>query len=608
MFKHSIASVSLPGTLQEKMHAVAKAGYDGFELFENDLTVSNINPKEIRLLASDLGIEIVGLQPFRDFEAMPQHLYVQNLERAKYKLDLANELGTSKLFVCSNTSLSAINDFDLAAEHLHNLASLAQKQFVEIGYEALSWGRNVNTFIQSVEIVDRANHSNLGHILDNYHIGVIGTPLDDIYKIKGDKITIVQIADAPAIEMSPMYLGRHYRCFPGQGSYPVIAYMRAVISTGYTGYISHEIFSDDFRSGSVEPVAEDGKRSLVWVTGIAKKPFSKVKVNDFEFVEFKVSPSNENSLLYILTNLGFVEKYKHKTLDTSIFQNGNVNIVISSDISISVEPRVVSVGLSTSDIKNIEHWAGKLKYNWQQENSKNNWINSPRVKSLGDLSFYLIDKIEDASFIKESDFQPVQKAAIENGIFRIDHIGHAVNPDVFHSNTLFYRTMLGLEIEESLDLFDPNGIVHSRVVKETEFNNIRISLSSTKSRNTNMDRFKSHSENTEIQQIAFATIDIFTTAQSIKDKNIILPIPANYYQDLKSKFFIDPSTILKMKELNILVDKNSDGVFFHFYLKEINGLFFEIVQRVGRYDRYGEINAQLRLTAQARDTLPNLVP
>jgi sugar phosphate isomerase/epimerase len=39
MYKHAIASVSIPETLVQKMKAVAKAGYDGIELFENDLTI-----------------------------------------------------------------------------------------------------------------------------------------------------------------------------------------------------------------------------------------------------------------------------------------------------------------------------------------------------------------------------------------------------------------------------------------------------------------------------------------------------------------------------------------------------------------------------------------
>ncbi|MEO0043722.1 MAG: hypothetical protein RL329_3170, partial [Bacteroidota bacterium] len=109
-YKHSIASVSLSGTLREKMLAIAKAGYDGIELFENDLTVSDIRPAELRQMASDLGIEIIALQPLRDFEAMPNALHRKNLDRAERKFDLMTLLGTKTLSVCSNTSPLALDD------------------------------------------------------------------------------------------------------------------------------------------------------------------------------------------------------------------------------------------------------------------------------------------------------------------------------------------------------------------------------------------------------------------------------------------------------------------------------------------------------------------
>jgi 4-hydroxyphenylpyruvate dioxygenase len=60
-----------------------------------------------------------------------------------------------------------------------------------------------------------------------------------------------------------------------------------------------------------------------------------------------------------------------------------------------------------------------------------------------------------------------------------------------------------------------------------------------------------------------------------------------------------------MQSLNILFDRNTEGSFYHFYLKEVNGLFFEVVQRVGNYDRYGEVNAQVRLASQARGRAKN---
>lgn len=46
-YKHSIATVSLSGTLHQKMKTIARAGYDGVELFDNDLLVSNLTPVEL---------------------------------------------------------------------------------------------------------------------------------------------------------------------------------------------------------------------------------------------------------------------------------------------------------------------------------------------------------------------------------------------------------------------------------------------------------------------------------------------------------------------------------------------------------------------------------
>lgn len=47
----SIATVSISGTLPEKLHAIAAAGYQGVEIFENDLLYYTGTPAEIRQLA-----------------------------------------------------------------------------------------------------------------------------------------------------------------------------------------------------------------------------------------------------------------------------------------------------------------------------------------------------------------------------------------------------------------------------------------------------------------------------------------------------------------------------------------------------------------------------
>src|SRR5690554_7580908 len=66
----SIATVCLSGSLEEKVDAIAKAGFEGLELFENDLTAFSGTPQEAGELIRDRGLKLVTLQPFRDFEGL----------------------------------------------------------------------------------------------------------------------------------------------------------------------------------------------------------------------------------------------------------------------------------------------------------------------------------------------------------------------------------------------------------------------------------------------------------------------------------------------------------------------------------------------------------
>ena len=51
----SIATVSISGTLPEKLSAIAAAGYQGVEIFENDLLYYTGTPADVRNMADDLG-------------------------------------------------------------------------------------------------------------------------------------------------------------------------------------------------------------------------------------------------------------------------------------------------------------------------------------------------------------------------------------------------------------------------------------------------------------------------------------------------------------------------------------------------------------------------
>ena len=128
-----IATVSLSGTLPEKLEAAAAIGFDGVEIFENDLLTFDGTPADIRELAHGLGLTIPLFQPFRDFEAVPDTLFKRNLDRAERKFDLMGELGAPMMLVCSNVSPAAMDDDARAAAQLHALADRAARHGIRIG-------------------------------------------------------------------------------------------------------------------------------------------------------------------------------------------------------------------------------------------------------------------------------------------------------------------------------------------------------------------------------------------------------------------------------------------------------------------------------------------
>src|SRR6056297_982562 len=261
--KFGIATVSVSGNLEEKIEAIAAAGFDGIEVFEQDFIADARSPGEVGARIRAAGLEVMLFQPFRDFEGLPGALRQKAFERAERKFDLMQELGCDLVLVCSSIHPEALGGIDRAAADFAELGDRAAARGLRVGYEALAWGLHVNDHRDAWEVVRRADHPNVGLILDSFHTLGRGIDPDTIRRIPGDRIFFVQLADAPRIDMDLLYWSRHFRNMPGEGDLDVPAFMRAVMATGYSGPVSLEIFNDQFRGGLPGTIARDGHRGLV---------------------------------------------------------------------------------------------------------------------------------------------------------------------------------------------------------------------------------------------------------------------------------------------------------------------------------------------------------
>lgn len=616
--KTSIATVSISGSLGEKLKAIAEAGFDGVEIFEQDFIANDRPPKEIGEMVRDFGLEITLFQPFRDFEGLTEPYRQKAFDRARRKFDLMAELGTDLMLVCSSVHPHAVGGIDRAAQDLHELGEEAQKRGLRVGYEALAWGKFVNDHRDAWEIVRRANHPNIGLILDSFHTLSRKIEVESIRAIPGDKIFFLQLADAPLIEMDLLYWSRHFRNMPGEGGLDVTGFTRAVMATGYAGPVSLEIFNDEYRGGRPRLVAADGYRSLVALMDDVRsaEPALNVDLEKFppraqcegvEFVEFTSKGVESAELRQILLALGFEKIGQHRNKHVEAWSQGDIRLLIneeSGDFSGAAfdlhGTSVCDIGLGVPNAQNAEARAQALGSNTFTQNQAEDSLKIPAIRGLGGSLLHLIGEREQKDMWKV-DFDLGAPKIDGVGLKRIDHIAQTMAYDEMLSWRLFYTSLFEMDVTPMADVIDPDGLVRSNAVIAKN-NRVRITLNGAQTQKTLAGKFLSKSFGAPVQHIAFACDDILKTAQNLQNRGFkTLHMNENYYADLEARFDLAPQLLNELKTHHILFDEDENGQFFQFYSQPYyNGFFFEIVERRGDYQGFGAPNAPFRIAAQKR--------
>ncbi|MGR3366681.1 MAG: bifunctional sugar phosphate isomerase/epimerase/4-hydroxyphenylpyruvate dioxygenase family protein [Sagittula sp.] len=626
--KTSIATVSISGNLREKLAAIAKAGFKGIEIFEQDFIADEGSPREIGNMIRDHGLEITLFQPFRDFEGLPGGLREKAFDRAKHKFDTMLELGTDLVLMCSSCHPQALGGIDRAADDFAELGAIAADRGVRVGYEALAWGRHVNDHRDAWEVVRRADHPNIGLILDSFHTLSRKIDPETIRRIPGDKIFFVQLADAPLIDMDLLYWSRHFRNMPGEGDLPVADFMRAVAATGYNDWISLEIFNDQFRGGSAEGLSRDGYRSLVALMdrvaktepdiaiGVPKLP-DPVRVEGVAFIEFATRGREADALARLLAAMGFVHVGDHIAKKLALWQQGDIRVVLNAEETGFADTAytlhgtsICDIGLEVASAADTVTRAEALAATPFSQPVGPGELEIPAIRSVGGSVMHFIDAASGLADVWDVEFTGTGETATGGaGLTRIDHVAETMNYDEMLSWALFYTSIFDMGRAPMVDVIDPDGLVRSQAIR-TPDGAMRITLNGAETHRTLAGSFLAESFGGAVQHVAFSTDDIFATAARMADAGFQpLPMTGNYYDDLAARFTLSDERLAAMKAHHILYDEDATGAFYQFYGRPFaGGLFFEVVQREGGYEGYGAPNAPFRIAAQKRIIGPKGMP
>lgn len=297
----SLGRSSAGHTLLHKLHQAAKYSFTGVEIFDEcleyhakslpgGLTESNllIAAKQVGVECDRLGLYVVCLQPFMYAEGLTS---VDERNKVTQKLRLwfkiAKVLGTDLIQIPTNFQQhGTTGDLERITADLVEFSRLAAKEtpVIRLAYEGVSWGKHIDTWEGTWEVVRRVNMPNLGLCLDTFHIAgrvwadptsptgrnsnsdqALATTLRKMAReLDGEKIFYIQAGDAERLD-SPLTPGnslympgqpermtwsRNARLFPfetDKGGYlPITPILDVIINVlGYRGWVSLESFSSE---------------------------------------------------------------------------------------------------------------------------------------------------------------------------------------------------------------------------------------------------------------------------------------------------------------------------------------------------------------------------
>jgi 4-hydroxyphenylpyruvate dioxygenase len=390
--------------------------------------------------------------------------------------------------------------------------------------------------------------------------------------------------------------------------------MGHVLSTGYDGPISLEVFNDVYRQTSPRHAAFDGMRSLLALQervrvgrplpGIPGAPV----LAGHAFAELAVDPVSGPVVAETLSALGFAHTGQHRSKPVQLWEQGSARVLLNFAAQNSVAPgtaAICALGVESADPAQSADRAQQLLAPVlprvrQPEEAELSSVAAPD----GTAVFFCRTNSDGSNWL--NDFAATGTQPPPDGLIGgIDRVSLTESVDEFDEAAQFYRLVLGLEATEPVELAAPFGLIRSRSAVDPT-HRVRITLNTTPLRRGDWAPAIANP-----QHIAFASDDAIATAERMRAHGAaVLPIPDNYYDDLDARLALPTERLANLRENSVLYDRDDHGEYLHFYTEMLGSrVFLEVVQRIGGYAGTGDPNsAPVRMAAHRQRRLLALRP
>ena len=286
-----------------------------------------------------------------------------------------------------------------------------------------------------------------------------------------------------------------------------------------------------------------------------------------------------------------------------VLQQGKVRLVLTTsllantEISRHVEKhgdgvKVLAITVDDAEKSYYETLARGAKSVYEPKTSKDEFgqIITASIQTYGETIHTFVER-KDYSGAFMPGFAPA-KSAFEVAPVGIEHVDHCVgNVELGKMNdwVKFYEDVMGFKL---LITFDDSDIsteysaLMSKVVSNGNgYIKFPINEPAEGKRKSQIEEYIEFYGGAGVQHIALATHDILHTVAELRHRGVdFLRVPDNYYDTLVERVGHIDEDMQKIKDLNILVDRDDEGYLLQLFTKPVEDrptVFFEIIERKG---------------------------
>ena len=266
--------------LAQRFPAAAQAGFSAVTLFVFDVLQAQregVEPQAISAMIAEAGLRLECYEMVAKFmpgqntqsSAVPAGLAALLLEHtAETVCDMAATLGARSVLVGDMFGLP----FEAAGagEAIRRVAQTAGERDLDLILEFIP-GSCISTVMEAAEVLDIADCSNAGIMIDSWHFFRGGSAFSDIAQIPRERLAAWQVNDASLSPAAPnLFDDMMLRAMPGEGEFDLAGLMRAIAATGTKAAGGVEVIAPASADADAAELAMRSREALDYCLNLAE--------------------------------------------------------------------------------------------------------------------------------------------------------------------------------------------------------------------------------------------------------------------------------------------------------------------------------------------------